>query len=85
MICPAAPNSFHTVRLGNKVETMQHANPAVSTLLTGCTAPLPKDGSLGRAPLGRQLREDSMPNTGWPGTAVLLPEHPPVLPLEQQQ
>lgn len=38
-ICPAAPNSFHTVMLEDEVEMTHHANPTVSTLLTRRTAP----------------------------------------------
>lgn len=81
-ICPAAPNSFHTVSLGNEVETTQQANPTVSTVLTRCTAPPPEDASPGRAPLRCQLQEGCVPSPGQPSTATLLPEHPPVSSLE---
>lgn len=47
VICAAAPNSFHTVTLGNEVEMTQHANLTVSMLLTRHTAPPPEDASPG--------------------------------------
>lgn len=42
VICPAAPNSFHIVILGNEMEITQHANPTVNTLLMKHTALTPK-------------------------------------------
>lgn len=38
-ICPAAPNSFHTVMLENEVEMTRHANPTISTPLMRRTTP----------------------------------------------
>lgn len=60
--------------LGNEVEMTQHGNPTVSTPLTRRTAPPPNTTSPGQAPI--QLRKGGVPNRGWPGTAMLLREHP---------
>lgn len=51
-ICPATPNSFHTVMLEDEVEMIQHANPTVSTPLVRRTAPPSKRFALqARTPL----------------------------------
>lgn len=70
-ICPAVPNSFHTVTLEDEVEMTQHANPTVSTPLTRRGVP-----SLSRKCDSQASTPRATPS---PGATMMLLGHPPVL------
>lgn len=74
-ICPAAPNSFHTVMLEDEVEMTQHANPTISTRLTrSTTPPSQKCVSQARTPLvlalGRQHAKPQMTPKAFPHSVL---------------